>query len=279
MSYPFSKKVTVNGFTSKAQAMRELRAMGHRFVGLLAAPESNPKLAKNSKVGIYSRPMHLAPGRESGFQTCPKASAGCLAACLNTAGNPAYLDSKIASRIDKTRAYMNRMTRLAFMAVLTFELIATLKKADSLGMQCGIRLNATSDISWESVAIEIGGTKYANLMVAFPQIEFYDYTAIPKRAIKFASGNFPENYHLTFSRKENNDSDCRNVINAGGNVAMVFAAKNIAAQSEIAKRYGFDANLVNADDHDFRPLDGKGVIAALYAKGDAKTDESGFVMR
>ena len=37
--------------------------------------------------------------------------------------------------------------------------------------------------------------------------------------------------------------------------------------------------VVNADDHDLRFLDPKGVICGLKAKGDAKHDASGFVVR
>jgi hypothetical protein len=61
-------------------------------------------------------------------------------------------------------------------------------------------------------------------------------------------------------------------------VAIVFNAKDPAEQKAIAQGAGYHAPLVNADDHDFRPLDGQGVIAALYMKGDAKQDKSGFVM-
>jgi hypothetical protein len=37
--------------------------------------------------------------------------------------------------------------------------------------------------------------------------------------------------------------------------------------------------VINADEHDLRFLDDKGVIAGLKAKGRAKKDYSGFVIR
>ena len=40
---------TINGFTSKASAIRHLRANGHAICTILAQPESNPKVAKNGK--------------------------------------------------------------------------------------------------------------------------------------------------------------------------------------------------------------------------------------
>ena len=266
-----------NGFTSKAACFRAIRNAGFITTKLLADADANPKLAKNGKEGVYAKPLHLAPASLSGWNVCAAASAGCIAACLHTAGNPAYMDTKQKSRIAKTGAYFKQ--RKAFMAALAFEIVATVKQAEKLGMQAAVRLNATSDIVFESVALEINGVKYANLFAAFPHVEFYDYTAYEKRAMKFARGEMPANYHLTFSKKEDNDSACKRVLAAGGNVAIVFESKDIETQESIARAHGFNAPLVNADLHDFRPLDGKGVIAALYAKGDAKTDESGFVLR
>ena len=46
----------------------------------------NPKLMKGEKKGYLSFVLHLAPADLSGHNTCPKATAGCKQACLNTAG-------------------------------------------------------------------------------------------------------------------------------------------------------------------------------------------------
>ena len=54
-------------------------------------------------------------------------------------------------------------------------------------------------------------------------LQFVDYTKSPKRALEHARGQLPANYHLTFSRSETNESDCLRVLEAGGNVAVVFA--------------------------------------------------------
>jgi len=43
----------------------------------------NTKTAKGEASGYLTGILHLAPGDLSGAQVCPKASAGCLAACLN----------------------------------------------------------------------------------------------------------------------------------------------------------------------------------------------------
>lgn len=275
----------VNGFTSKASALRHLQDAGYRTSGLLAAPESNPKIAKNGKVvGVLSFPLHLAPASLSGFNVCPQASQGCIAACLHTAGNPAYMAGKSASRITKTQAFMRE--RKAFMALLAFEIEAAWRKALKAGMDCGIRLNATSDIAWEAVGLEIDGHKVSNLMTAFNGVTFYDYTKVTKRALRCASGDrWPSNYHLTFSKSEANDADCVKVLRSGGNVAAVFSPSRLAIAFDQGgawigvEEQGEFAPIVDGDLHDYRPADPLGVIVALKAKGDAKSDMSGFVVR
>ena len=46
----------------------------------------NPKTLKGMAQGYNTYILHLAPFTLSGRNTCPKATAGCAAACLNTAG-------------------------------------------------------------------------------------------------------------------------------------------------------------------------------------------------
>lgn len=268
----------INGFKTKADAIRAIRGAGFNISGLLASPESNPKVAKNGKLGVMTAPLHLAPYDLSGFQVCAQASKGCAAACLHTAGNPVYMAQKQKSRIAKTQAYFK--CRDAFMALLAFEIAALARKAESQGMQAGIRLNATSDLPWELRKINVNGADHL-IMEYFANVEFYDYTKITKRALAWAAGKMPRNYHLTFSKTEANDNDVSAVIKAGGNVAMVFAPSSLKlalSDGAIQSAWGFSVPVIDGDDHDFRPADPRGVVVALKAKGDAKGDKSGFVI-
>jgi len=275
----------INGFASKAAALRHLKAAGHPIHALLAKPEKNPKVAKNGKVGVLTSPLHLAPHNLSGFQVCAQASAGCAAACLHTAGNPAYMAKKDTSRKAKTVAYFKE--RDAFMAVLFFEIAALERKARKEGMDCGVRLNATSDLPWEKRKVNVDGTDVF-LLDYFPEVQFYDYTKITKRALAFAANKMPENYHLTFSKTEANDADCIKVLEAGGNVAMVCSLP-VYKVSKVAGNLPYPyhtPDAIDGDAHDYRPVDGDrrgsirgGLIVALKAKGYAKHDTSGFVLR
>ena len=88
----------------------------------------------------------------------------------------------------------------------------------------------------------------------------------------YLSGRFPSNYSLTFSRSENNEAKCLDVLAKGGNVAVVFRTKELPSTWQGYK-------VVNGDKNDLRFLDPKGVVIGLYAKGKkARNDTSGFVV-
>lgn len=226
---------------------------------LISKPDSNPKVAKNMKKGVLTAPLHLAPAKLSGFNVCASASPGCIEACLHTAGNPAYMAGKTRARIAKTKLYFEQ--RPVFLALLAEDIFWLGLQARRKGLIAGIRLNATSDIPWERVKMGPGES-----VIDFCRrngVTPYDYSKIKKRAI---AGD----YHITFSRTESNEADCIDVLNAGGNVAVVFDKLPETWQ-------GFP--VYDGDESDWRPADKPGVIG-LKAKGKARHDyDSGFVVR
>lgn len=255
-------------YTRKEIATARKIAKSYGVHSLFSCFTANPKTEKNSKLlGIATIPLHLAPGDLGGYQVCPMASAGCLAACLHTAGNPVYMGAKEKARLARKKLYFEN--REIFMILLYAEVAAHVKRAARKGMFCGVRLNATSDIAYETVKFANG----QNIFQVFPDVLFYDYTAIPKRIEKMLNGTLPGNYHLTFSAKENNEEKALELLARGATVAMVFDTKRGKALPESYK--GFP--VIDADVHDFRPNDPQGHIAGLRAKGDAIGDESGFV--
>ena len=227
----------------------------------------NTKTAKGEASGYLTGILHLAPGALSGAQVCPKASAGCLAACLNTAGRGRF-DNIQQARINKTRWLFD--DRAGFMSSLVWSIEALIRKAKREGLTPCVRLNGTSDLPWEKFKCVRDGVEYRNTMEAFPEIQFYDYTKIPQRAIKWANGGMPGNYHVTFSASESNDTSVRMVSMAGGNVAVVFDQLPNAYLGRV---------VVDGDKTDLRFLDPCGVVVGLKAKGEAKGDISGFVKR
>jgi hypothetical protein len=57
------------------------------------------------------------------------------------------MEGKIRARLERTRMFF--LNRNLFAAILVNEITSIRRKATKAGMQCGIRLNATSDICWE----------------------------------------------------------------------------------------------------------------------------------
>lgn len=229
--------------------------------------DSNPKMLKGTKYGYMSYILHLAPSVLSGINTCPMASIGCAAACLNTAGRGGMFkkgeDTNFIqkARIRKTLQFFN--DREWFMTDLASDVrIATLESR-AAGLIPVFRLNGTSDIRWENEPVAIGSTLFPNIMGAFHDFQFYDYTKIENRR------DIPSNYHLTFSLSESNLPAAIKMLNRGTNVAVVFSG--LLPETW----HGFP--VVNGDDSDLRFRDGSGVVVGLSAKGRAKYDTSGFV--
>ena len=101
-----------------------------------------------------------------------------------------------------------------------------------------------------------------------PDVQYYDYTKIPNR-----KADYP-NYHLTWSYSSANpkyEELFWDVIRKGMSVAVVFR-KPI----DMTTWRGY--KVVDGDKDDLRFLDPKQSIVALYAKGRAKKDTSGFVV-
>ena len=222
---------------------------------------ANPKIQKGTEYGYLSFILHLAPSDVSGHNVCPKATKGCISACLNLAGRGGmFRKGETTNVIQKARVRKTRYffeDRDGFMKDLYHDIRKAIKFAEKQGLTPVFRLNGTSDLSWEKYEV---GTTGLNIFQLFPTVQFYDYTAVLGRKVKHLF-----NYHLTFSRKESNDKDCQQALLDGMNVATVF--------DEIPK------GMFCADDTDLRFLDPQVGVIGLKAKGPAKKDYSGFVIR
>jgi len=226
----------------------------------------NPKIAKGEKLGYMTSILHLAPSWLSGFNTCPMATAGCSAACLNTAGRGGIIkrgettNAIQKARIAKTLRFFNE--RDAFMTQLVKEINNAIKLAAKHDLIPVFRLNGTSDIRWETIAV----AGASNIFELFPTVQFYDYTKIPNRR------NIPANYDLTFSLAEDNDRKALAARNLKMNIAVVF--KSVPSHFLVGNVM---VPVIDGDASDLRFLDPKGVIIGLKAKGKAKNDTTGFV--
>jgi len=232
----------------------------------------NPKVLKGQKQGFMTYILHLAPANLSGYETCPKRTAGCTAACLNTAGRGGLFKKGETTnviqqaRIRKTKLFF--ADRAQFMDLLVKDIKLAIKQSAKLNLVPVFRLNGTSDLSWEKYGVMVDGIFHKNIFAAFPDVQFYDYTKVLGRKVDFIA-----NYHLTFSAADGNDADTAKAFIQGYNVAMVFGLKKTEPMP--AEYNGIP--VYNGDDSDLRFLDPDRRIVGLYAKGKAKKDTTGFV--
>jgi hypothetical protein len=219
---------------------------------------TDAKTVKGEKFGYLTGILYLAPANEAGFgNLCPNASAGCLASCLYTAGRGAMSNVKQA-RIRKTRLFFTDKAK--FLETIFQDISNLIKNGAKEEKKVCVRLNGTSDVPWERLGI----------FDKFSDVQFYDYTKSASRAVDFALGKLPKNYHLTFSRSESNETSALNVLANGGNVAAVFGGK-------LPEKWN-GYKVIDGDESDLRFNDEKNVVVGLKAKGKGKKDSSGFVI-
>jgi len=236
----------------------------------LLSIDTNPKTVKGQKQGYLTGILYLAPYTISGVNLCPNAElAECFNACLYTAGRGAFTSIQQA-RINKTKFFNN--DQQGFMVQLVKDISALERKAKRLGLTPVVRLNGTSDIRWENIRFDYtfinDKVRSVTVFELFPEIQFYDYTKLANRK------DLPRNYDLTFSYSgvKRFYTQVLKALSHGLRIAVVFRK-----QSDIPSKF-LDITVVNGDDSDLRFLDPKKSVIALYAKGKAKKDQSGFVV-
>lgn len=255
----------------------------YRDWGLVAPPSesvilgSNSKVVKSAKVNYLTATIQLSPAYESvpfgGVNACANATTGCREGCLKFSGFNNMETHKI-KRISLFIWYLN--DKQSFLDRLEIELRAHVKRAEKKGMKAAVRPNTLSDIrklgtycaSW---------AKLHNL-----DLQVYDYTKLPKPWEAWR-----ENYHITFSRSENNYWRCTQALAHGINVAVVF---DIPPGEPLPKKYTFDSYdvwypVVDGDKHDCTFIHGTGNgpgVVGLRIKGTkaakAAARASGFAV-
>lgn len=235
--------------------------------------DDNAKAAKAAAFGYLNAIHYLAPASVAGAgNVCPNASVGCLALCLGWHSGHAAIgevNNVRDSRVAKTVRFFR--DRKAYVADMVKAIEALQRKAAARKVRLCVRLNGSSDIAWEGIKTADG----LSLFEQFPDVQFVDYTKSVKRALRHARGEMPRNYCLTFSRSETNEKEAVQVLDAGGNIAVVSSLPK--PETYLA------APAIDGDAHDLRhldPRDSRGVVVWLSPKGaKAKADKSGFVVR
>lgn len=245
----------------------------YSWIGNLIRVGGDAKTIKGNKGGKYiTGIMYLIPWKHviegKRVNLCPMAeTAGCVKGCLVSAGR-GRMSNVHAGRMRKTEWFAK--DRAGFMTQLVKDCAGLVRYCDRRDVKPALRLNGTSDIRWESIPCERDGETFANIFAAFPEIQFYDYTKIANRDVSAIP-----NYSLVFSYSEANPAYKKQVaiaLEKKMNIAVVWREKESIPTRFLGRK------VIDGDETDMRFLDPKNVIVALYAKGQAKKDDSGFVL-
>jgi hypothetical protein len=228
----------------------------------LLTHDSNAKLAKTNKA--QTEYMFIGLSMMPNYTLCPGAkAAGCMDDCLKSAGR-GQMTSVALARQAKTDYFMSN--REAFMAQVVKEMQSYVRRATKRKVTLACRMNVLSDVAWETIPVTVDGIVYENLMEAFPMVTFYDYT---KRADRLS--DMPYDLTFSYSGKPSYKNQIKHALKAEARMAVVFAG-------EFPLTF-MGRKVIDGDAQDARFLESQGVIVGLKAKGKAKHNDNGFVVR
>jgi len=222
-------------FTTMGKAKRDTK------LSYLGGVNTSAKIVKNAKMNYDTYIVYLAPYKMSGYNTCAKASQGCVEACLNTSGR-VKMDTEqniMTARMLKTIIFYEN--REFFNSWLFAEIESAKNKAKRNGHKFSVRLNGTSDLNTTLFSVD-----KVNVLDKFKDVQFYDYTKVFNRL-----ENIKSNYHLTFSYSGENMDEVISALDKGFNVAVPFLVKKGNALPN--EFLGFEVG--DADETDLRFLD------------------------
>lgn len=213
----------------------------------------NSKTKKNVRDTLI---LYMSPAKQNsiGRNLCPKASAGCLASCLYTAGRGAFSNVQKV-RAERTEVWIHNPD------VMLYSIAQQINTRAKRVSELAVRLNGTSDTNIVDRLLK----RHA----IADNVVFYDYTKIRERSV--FKDTLPNRYVVTFSRSEDNEHEALDVLSNGGIVAVVF-------DKLPDTWHGYP--VVDGDERDDLMLDIEGgTVLGLKAKGRAKRDQSGFVIK
>jgi hypothetical protein len=227
-------------YTTKAKLLKDLQ------VSYFASVNSSQKIVKGEKLNFDTLVLYLSASKNAGVDLCKFASTGCRLACLVASGH-ALIESRAGkntiaiSRIVKTWLAVYR--RDIAETVLCAEIESAKKRAEKRGRKFAVRINGTSDLC------------FADVISAFPDVQFYDYTKDPERV------ELP-NYHLTFSYADTSKARIKHykqALKRGQSIAFPVIASDFDEACALPDCYSMDNT-------DLRFLDNSGKYGILKAK-------------
>ncbi len=245
----------------------------------------NPKLEKGENYKYFSIGLSLSPANLAGLgEMCPFRSWACTTMCLNDSGQGEKWDKAPFSapqEFRKKRTLIFVKMQDEFWNLTVRATRNALKKVDKMdGFKLCVRMNVLSDKSWESIKVPEDSRNpetnkaHPNIMSAFKNVEYYDYSKNFDRFYKYLKGGaFPKNYSLTFSLSESNLAAALWVLKNGGNVAIPYDTTANKVNTELSRWHRLPPwwcgyRVIDGDISDMRFLDD-----VFFSDQDNVTDE------
>jgi hypothetical protein len=231
--------------------------------------------------------LYLAPARTAGTvrNHCPGHSPECLAHCLIYSGQMP-MPNAVEARRRKTVLF--EADPAEFGRLLHKDVDAHLRWCRKHEQLPAFRFNGTSDIAFEEwVVPHLGVTLHEYLLAADPDAMVNEYTKRFSAMKRWLGGEYPSNLHMTFSRSEINDWQCRIILAMGGNVSVVFDTR----KGERLPSTWEGRPVIDGDVDDLRWMDkerarrqgidtGRGLIVGLKFKQNRKgVPDSPFIVK
>jgi hypothetical protein len=118
---------------------------------------------------------------------------GCASACLHTAGNPALATTKLQGRRNKTQEFVKNSQ--GFMSKVLLDLFKLVAASQEKGHQPVVRLNATSDVYWESDEYRFSSNVEElqnTILTSWPKRIIGKYAQIVKQLVGSNANKFQE---------------------------------------------------------------------------------------
>ena len=250
------------------QQMAAYIAKSRNVIDSVVTIGQDAKTSKGEKLGIRTAVTYLAPHKLSGQNVCAMADiANCALPCLFSAGRGA-MSSVILSRLRRTLV-LQQLPEV-FLERLKRDLVRHCKACERDGVTPAYRPNGTSDIRFENWPEWVS---MVSALVDQYGLKVYDYTKIPNRRVLSW-------YDLTYSYSGTRGYApfVAKAVKAGMRLAVVFR-DYATVERLINNGETFQGlSIVHGDNTDARFIEPQGVAVALYAKGAAKRDQSGFVV-
>lgn len=223
------------------------KLLGISYLGNIAVSH---KLQLSFQNGVATYGVYLAPADMSGHNVCP-ASEHCKANCLAASGHnkiDILAGQQVINNARIRRTLLFFQNRPLFVKILFAEIERAARWCTARGIPFSCRINCTSDLSLLSLVDADG----KNIFERFPGVQFYDYTKVVGH---LSQAQRYENYDLTFSYDGYNWDRCRQALNAGVRVAVVFRDELPATFNGVP--------VIDGNKYDYRYMDPAGVIVGL----------------